>query len=258
MCKPRKALHIHLVFPAEVSANGNRGRKYRECIQHCPHPDDSPGRQQKTPVHSERLCKLIYVITACDRLTHAPENTKTSYNRLMSVLHNPYNINILQLFISWGFLFLWIHRKYKGIRNPHTHLFDTAGILLHSDLFHRALKAKEWLDVEAGGLLKTRPVLIFRVNLYQHTQTCILLLYIVLYTHAETRWPGYYGNHTPSFTRWWWRTESNFHTVHCEWECVCQSVHVKLASTLHTHTRTHMFVVGRFWEAMLKRTESLF
>ena len=41
---------------------------------------------------------------------------------------------------------------------------------------------------------------------------------------------------------------------------VCQSVHVKLASTLHTHIQGHMFVVcvvGRFWEAMLKRTESL-
>lgn len=24
--------------------------------------------------------------------------------------------------------------------------------------------------------------------------------------------------------------ESNFHTVHGEWECVCQSVHIELAS----------------------------
>ena len=67
--KTGKVLHIHLVFPAEVSANGNGGRKCRKCIQRCPHPDDSLGRQQKTPVHSERLCKLIYVITACDGLT---------------------------------------------------------------------------------------------------------------------------------------------------------------------------------------------
>lgn len=46
-----------------------------------------------------------------------------------------------------------------------THLFDTAGILLHSNLFHSALKAEERLDVQTGNLLKTRPVLILRVNL---------------------------------------------------------------------------------------------
>lgn len=62
----------------------------------------------------------------------------------------------------------------------HTHLFDTAGILLHCNLFHGALKAKEGLDVQAGSLLKTRPVLIIRVNLYQHTQTCTV--YYTLYT----------------------------------------------------------------------------
>lgn len=57
--------------------------------------------------------------------------------------------------------------------NSNTHLFDTAGVLLHSYLFHSALEAKEGLDVQAGTLFKTRPVLILWVNLYQHTQSVL-------------------------------------------------------------------------------------
>lgn len=85
--------------------------------------------------------------------------------------------------------FLCIHRKYKGnmcmqrfglTTHTHTHLFDTAGVLLHGNLFHSALKAEEGLDVQAGGLLKTRPLVILWVNLYQHTQT--RTVYYTVYT----------------------------------------------------------------------------
>lgn len=51
----------------------------------------------------------------------------------------------------------------------HTHLLDTAGVLLHGHLLHRALEAKERFDVQAGRLLETRPVLILRVGLRTHT-----------------------------------------------------------------------------------------
>lgn len=49
-----------------------------------------------------------------------------------------------------------------------THLLDAASVLLHSDLLHGALKAKEGLDVKAGALLKASPVLIFWVNLQKN------------------------------------------------------------------------------------------
>lgn len=49
-----------------------------------------------------------------------------------------------------------------------THLLDAAGVLLHSDLLHGALKAKEGLDVEAGALFKASPLLVFWVNLQKH------------------------------------------------------------------------------------------
>lgn len=64
-----------------------------------------------------------------------------------------------------------------GWNNKHTqtHLFDTAGILLHSNLFHGALKAEEGLDVQTGGLLKTRPVFILRVDLDTHTHIILKL-----------------------------------------------------------------------------------
>lgn len=54
--------------------------------------------------------------------------------------------------------------------HTHTHLFDTAGVLLHGYLFHGALEAEEGLDVQTGRLLETRPVLVLRVNLRGHTQ----------------------------------------------------------------------------------------
>lgn len=92
------------------------------------------------------------------------------------------------IFICCVLVFLCIHRKYKGnmymwwlgltTHTKHTHLFDTAGVLLHGNLFHSALKAEEGLDVQAGGLLKTRPLVILWVNLY--TQTCTV--YYTVYT----------------------------------------------------------------------------
>lgn len=92
------------------------------------------------------------------------------------------------------------------------------------------------------------------VNAHKHHVLCIKL-----YVRAETRWPRYYGNHTPSFAGWWC-TQSNFHTVHGEWECARQSVCVNLASTLLTnirtelkrtarrHTGTHMSLVCKGYE----------
>lgn len=65
-------------------------------------------------------------------------------------------------------------------QRTHTHLFDTAGILLHGNFLHGALKAKEGLDVQAGRLLKTRPVLIFRVDLHTHA-------HIVYYTVVDSQ-----------------------------------------------------------------------
>ena len=38
-----------------------------------------------------------------------------------------------------------------------TDLFDVVCVLFHGDFLHRALKAKEMLDVQAGILLKARP-----------------------------------------------------------------------------------------------------
>lgn len=69
----------------------------------------------------------------------------------------------------------------------HTHLFDTAGVLLHGYLFHGTLEAEEGLDVQTGRLLETRPVLILRVNLCRHTQN-------ILVTHTnEQRYDGRCG-----------------------------------------------------------------
>ena len=48
------------------------------------------------------------------------------------------------------------------------HLLDAAGVLFHGDLLHRALKAKEGLDVEAGALLEAGPVLVFWMDLQTH------------------------------------------------------------------------------------------
>lgn len=62
---------------------------------------------------------------------------------------------------------IWFSKTHR-----HTHLFDTAGVLLHSNLFHCTLKAEEGLDVQTRCLFKTRPVLILWMNLYQHTITC--------------------------------------------------------------------------------------
>lgn len=59
---------------------------------------------------------------------------------------------------------------YVLINNHHTNLFDTAGVLLHGYLFHSALEAEEGLDVQAGALLETRPVLVLWVDLRQHTE----------------------------------------------------------------------------------------
>lgn len=56
------------------------------------------------------------------------------------------------------------------ISNTHTHLFDTASILLHGYLFHSAFEAEEGFDVQTGCLLETRPVLILWVNLCGHKQ----------------------------------------------------------------------------------------
>ena len=63
--------------------------------------------------------------------------------------------------------------------NPCTDLFDVVGVLLHGDLFHCALKAKEVLDVQAGVLLKARPAGVLGVHL-QH-ETSIITSIIALY-----------------------------------------------------------------------------
>lgn len=83
-------------------------------------------------------------------------------------------------------------------------------------------------------------------------------MYNILFSHAETTCAGYYGYHTPSFMVT--HAKSNFHSVHCEWACVCQSVRTKLASLLHMNsgpdlnrterkkTRKHMFLVCKGYE----------
>lgn len=73
--------------------------------------------------------------------------------------------------LSGVMLGFYTHMKNPNvlINNHHTHLFDTAGVLLHGYLFHSALEAEEGLDVQAGALLKTRPVLVLWVDLCQHT-----------------------------------------------------------------------------------------
>lgn len=69
---------------------------------------------------------------------------------------------------KYRFEFGLIHPSNQATNQPnnaHTHLFNTGGILLHCDLLCGALKAEEGFDVHAGGLLKTGPVFILRVNL---------------------------------------------------------------------------------------------
>lgn len=84
----------------------------------------------------------------------------------------------------------------------HTHLLDTAGVLLHGHLLHRALEAKERFDVQAGRLLETRPVLILRVGLRTHKReyTCVT----VATTHANMTADAHYKLHILSYV----------------WECV--------------------------------------
>ncbi len=47
----------------------------------------------------------------------------------------------------------------------HTHLFNAGCVLLHCNLLCCALKPEKGFDVHAGGLFKTGPVFILRVNL---------------------------------------------------------------------------------------------
>lgn len=50
-------------------------------------------------------------------------------------------------------------------------LIDATGVLFHGNLLHRALETKERLDVQTGGLLEARPLLVLWVNLRnQHTR----------------------------------------------------------------------------------------
>lgn len=102
--------------------------------------------------------------------------------------------------------------------NINTHLFDTAGVLLHSYLFHSALKAEEGLDVQAGTLFKTSPVLILWVNLYQHTQT---LLFYCTHMKKQDDWVTMVTTHPVSLDVDAYREQFS----HCaQWVGVCVSV----------------------------------
>lgn len=107
-----------------------------------------------------------------------------------------------------------------------THLFDAVGVLLHSNLLHSALKSKERLDVQTGGLLKTRPVLVLRVNLHQHTQTHTAHL---LYSRA---------NQTPGFL---WKPHSRIHCA--QWASVYLST-LRRAALYHTNKLKRRRVPG--------------
>jgi hypothetical protein len=66
---------------------------------------------------------------------------------------------------------LWANKQAMYIYISYN-LFDVMRILLHGNLLHRALKAKEMFDVQTGILLKARPARVLWVHL-QHTRWSI-------------------------------------------------------------------------------------
>lgn len=73
----------------------------------------------------------------------------------------------------------------------HGYLLDAVGVLLHGDFLHRALETEEGFDVQAGRLLKTRPVLVLRVNLTNKHAPARTLLHTErsFGTQGRTAWP---------------------------------------------------------------------
>lgn len=66
------------------------GKKWKDCILHCSlmKVDDSLGPQQKSPVQSKSLHKLIYAITVWDGLSHVPETSNLVGQSEIWIIHN--------------------------------------------------------------------------------------------------------------------------------------------------------------------------